>query len=74
MILRKTYKLILRILLDFLILSAIGNVLSIFMIPGDWWSLHTVFTNCLFSIGIGYPAWKGMSYIIRILDKKLPWL
>ena len=74
MILRKTYKLILRILLDFLIVSVIGNALSIFMIPGEWWSLHTVFTNCLFSIGIGYPAYKGMSYIIHILEKKLPWL
>ena len=50
--LKNPYKFILRIFLDFLMLSAIGNALSIFMIPGDWWSLHVVFTNCLFSIGI----------------------
>jgi len=72
--LKNPYKFILRIFLDFLMLSAIGNALSIFMIPGDWWSLHVVFTNCLFSIGIGYPAWKGMSYIIVVLERKLPWL
>ncbi len=71
---RKIYKLIRRVFLDFLMLSAIGNGLSIFMISGDMWSLHTVFTNCLFSIGIGYPAWKGMSYIVAIMEKKLPWL
>jgi len=72
--LKNTYKFILRILRDFLMLSAIGNALSIFMIPGDLWSFQVVLSNCLFSIGIGYPAWKGMSYIIVVLEKKLPWL
>ncbi len=74
MTLRKIYKFIRRTFLDFLMLSAIGNALSIFMIPGDAWSLHVVFTNCLFSIGIGYPSWKGMSYMIVVLERKLPWL
>ena len=74
MTLKNPYKFIQRLFLDFLMLSAIGNALSIFMIPGDLWSLHVVFTNCLFSIGIGYPSWKGMSYIIVVLERKLPWL
>ena len=74
MTLKNSYKFILRLFLDFLMLSAIGNALSIFMIPGDMWSFHVVLTNCLFSIGIGYPAWKGMSYIVIVLERKLPWL
>ena len=74
MTLKNPLKLILRVFLEFLMLSVIGNVLSIFMIPGDMWSLKVVGSNCLFSIGIGYPAWKGMSYIIEVLERKLPWL
>lgn len=74
MTLKNPYKFILRLFLDFLMLSAIGNALAIFMIPGDLWSLHVVFTNCLFSIGIGYPSWKGMYYIVVVLERKLPWL
>jgi sensor histidine kinase YesM len=74
MTLKNPYKIIVRIFLDLLMLSAIGNALSIFMIPGDMWSLQVVLSNCLFSIGIGYPAWKGMSYIVVVLERKLPWL
>ncbi len=74
MTLKNPYKLIVRIFLDLLMLSAIGNALTIFMIPGDLWSVKVVLTNCLFSIGIGYPAWKGMSYIVVFLERKLPWL
>jgi two-component system LytT family sensor kinase len=74
MTLKNPYKLIVRIFLDLLMLSAIGNALTIFMIPGDLWSVKVVLTNCLFSIGIGYPAWKGMSYIVVVLERKLPWL
>ncbi len=74
MTLKNPYKLIARIFLDLLMLSAIGNALTIFMIPGDLWSVKVVLTNCLFSIGIGYPAWKGMSYIVVVLERKLPWL
>ncbi len=74
MTLKNPYKLIVRIFLDLLMLSAIGNALSIFIIPGDLWSLKVVVTNCLFSIGIGYPAWKGMSYVVVVLERKLPWL
>jgi len=59
---------------DFLILIAIGNVLSLFTIDRELWSLEVFLRNCLFSILIGYPAWKGMMYITTILERKLPWL
>ena len=74
MTLKNPYKQVVRIFLELLMLSAIGNGLSIFMIPGDLWSFKVVVTNCLFSIGIGYPAWKGMTFIVVVLERKLPWL
>ncbi|MEA3462380.1 MAG: histidine kinase [Bacteroidota bacterium] len=71
---KKSRKFILTLLRDLLILVVIGNLLSIFSIPGDIWSLETVLRNCLFSIAIGYPAWKGMAWIVRVLEKRIPWL
>jgi two-component system LytT family sensor kinase len=59
---------------DFLILIAIGNVLSIFIIPRDLWSVRTFLGNCMFSIAIGYPSMKGMLFITKVLERKLPWL
>lgn len=59
---------------DFLILIAIGNVLSLFTIDRELWSLEVFLRNCLFSIAIGYPAWKGMMYITALLERKWPWL
>jgi sensor histidine kinase YesM len=70
----KALRFILILLRDFLILIIIGNVLSIFTIPFEHWSLKIFIHNCLFSIGIGYPAWKGMVYLTRILEIRLPWL
>ena len=71
-------KKVLRFLLilgrDLLILIVIGNVLSLFTIPRDLWSLEVFLRNCLFSVAIGYPAWKGMVYLTKILEQKLPWL
>jgi len=71
-------KKVLRFLLilgrDLLILIVIGNVLSLFTIPRDIWSLEVFLRNCLFSVAIGYPAWKGMVYLTQILEQKLPWL
>ncbi|MCK5134573.1 MAG: sensor histidine kinase [Bacteroidales bacterium] len=69
-----TYRHILKVLRDFLILILIGNLIAIFTIPRDLWSLEVVLRNCMFSIGIGYPAWRGMSYIIVVLERKIPWL
>ena len=71
---KKVYKVILRLLRDFLILIAIGNVLSIFMIPRDLWSVGVFLQNCMFSVAIGYPSWKGMMFITIMLERKLPWL
>jgi sensor histidine kinase YesM len=74
MILKKPYKQILILLRDLLILVLIGNVLSIFTIPRELWSLEVVLRNCIFSIMIGYPAWKGMVFIVMVLERKFPWL
>lgn len=73
-----TRKKVLRSLLilgrDFLILIAIGNILSLFTLPRDLWSVEIFLRNCLFCIGIGYPAWKGMVFITLLLERKFPWL
>lgn len=74
MVIKKVYRHILLVLRDFLILILIGNVLSIFTIPGHMWSFEVVLRNCMFSILIGYPAWKGMTSIVSVLERKLPWL
>jgi len=74
MTLKKTYKQIVKLIRDLLILCIIGNVLSIFTIPGEMWSIQVVLSNCLFSMGIGYPAMKGMMFLVMVLERKLPWL
>lgn len=71
---KKVYNIILRLLRDFLILIVIGNVLSIFMIPRDLWSVGVFLQNCMFSVAIGYPSWKGMMFITIVLERKFPWL
>jgi len=71
---KKTRRFLLILLRDLLILIVIGNLLSIFNIPKEMWSLETVLRNCLFSMGIGYPAWKGMTAIVYVLEKRIPWL
>lgn len=70
----KTLRFILILLRDFLILILIGNVLSIFTVDRELWSVRIFFNNCLFSIALGYPAWKGMVYLTKVLERKLPWL
>ncbi|TFH22069.1 MAG: hypothetical protein E4H10_14345 [Bacteroidia bacterium] len=70
----KVIRFLLFMLRDFLILIAIGNVLSIFIIPRDLWSVRTFLGNCMFSIAIGYPSMKGMLFITKVLERKLPWL
>jgi two-component system LytT family sensor kinase len=71
---KKLIKVIVMLLRDILILVLIGNVLSIFTIPKELWSVETVLRNCMFSVGIGYPAWKGMFWITMVLERRLPWL
>lgn len=65
---------LLILLRDFLILILIGNVLTLFTVPLKLWTFQIFLTNCLFSIGIGYPSWKGMGFILQQLEKRLPWL
>jgi sensor histidine kinase YesM len=62
------------ILRDLAILCLIGNGITFFMEPDMPWSLKIVVTNCLFSVVIGFPAWRGSGYFISILDKRIPWL
>jgi len=71
---KKVYKFLLILLRDLLILVLIGNVLSIFTLPKDLWSLEMVLRNCLFSVAVGYPAWKGMTWITMVLERRIPWL
>jgi two-component system LytT family sensor kinase len=71
---KKLIRVIVMLLRDILILILIGNVLSIFTIPKELWSVETVLRNCMFSVGIGYPAWKGMFWITMVLERRLPWL
>jgi len=71
---KKVYKAILILLRDLLILVLIGNILSVFTLPREMWSLETVLQNCIFSVAIGYPAWKGMMWIVIVLERRFPWL
>jgi hypothetical protein len=63
---KKAYKIILNLVRDWLFIAMLGNVLVMFMIPWDVWSLKIVLSNCMFSIGIGYPAMKGMAWIYQV--------
>ena len=71
---KKVYKFLLILLRDLLILVLIGNLLNLFAIPREIWSLETVLRNCMFSVLIGYPAWKGMVWITLLLERRIPWL
>jgi sensor histidine kinase YesM len=71
---KKVSRTILILLRDLLILVLIGNMLALFNVPRGLWTVELVLRNCFFSIIIGYPAWKGMSWIVRLLERKLPWL
>jgi len=71
---KKVYKFLLILLRDLLILVLIGNLLNLFAIPREIWSLETVLRNCMFSVLIGYPAWKGMGWITLLLERRIPWL
>jgi len=71
---KKVYKTILILLRDLLILVLIGNILNIFTIERELWSLETILRNCMFSVAIGYPARKGMTWSLRVLERRIPWL
>jgi hypothetical protein len=70
----KALRFILILLRDFLILIIIGNGLSLFTLPLDQWTIQIFLANCLFSVLIGYPAWKGMVWLVKLLERKIPWL
>lgn len=70
----KTSKKILKLLGELLFIAALGNILSLFTVPGDVWSLKIVLSNSLFSIAIGFPAYKSMGWFTQMLDRRIPWL
>ena len=59
---------------DLLILIFIGNTIAYFMYPEFRWDFSAFLSNCVFSIAIGFPAWRGSVLLSNILEKKLPWL
>lgn len=59
---------------DLLILVVIGNILSILVISEESFTFRMVLVNAIPSIGVGYPLFKGIELIVRVLDKKIPWL
>jgi len=71
---KKVYKFIIILLRDLLILILIGNILNFFTIDRELWSVQTLLRNCIFSVVIGYPAWKGMVWITILLEQRIPWL
>jgi len=71
---RKARRFILILLRDLLILVLIGNILNAFTIDRELWSVETILRNCMFSVAIGYPAWKGMVGITLLLERRIPWL
>lgn len=71
---KKILRFFLRLLRDWLFIASIGNILMLFFLPWDQWTMRIVLTNCLFSIGIGYPSMKSMAWLPKELDRRYPWL
>jgi len=59
---------------DLLILVVIGNIIGIFLNRGESFTFRLVLENAFPSIGIGYPLFKGINFLVRFLDKKIPWI
>lgn len=59
---------------DLLILVIIGNIIGIFLNRGESFTFRLVLENAFPSIGIGYPLFKGINFLVRFLDKKIPWI
>ncbi len=57
-----------------MILIVIGNIISIFENRGESFTFRMVLENAIPSVGIGYPIFKGIIFLVRFLDKKIPWL
>lgn len=72
--LKKPYRWLLILLRDLLILVLIGNFITLFTYPIGLWNLRVFLHNCVFSIALGYPSWKGMVFLVNLLERKLPWL
>ena len=72
--LNKTSRTILKLLGELLFIAALGNILSLFTVPGDVWSIKIVLSNALFSICIGFPAYKILAWYSIMLDRRIPWL
>lgn len=62
-----------RTLLIFLSLIVIGNLMALIMDPSFISNPKIWLTNCLFSIGIGYPMFRLNELFARKFDKKMRW-
>lgn len=71
---KKTINKILLIFRDLLILLVIGNIIGLFLMRGQPYGWKAILMSSLPSIYIGYPLWKGIEFIMKYLDKKIPWL
>jgi len=67
-------KAVLKLFKDFLILAFLGNFLTLLLFRLEFWTIQIFLNNCFMSILIGYPTWKGISFIDEVLDRKIPWL
>lgn len=68
------YRSTLTLLRDFLILILIGNTIGFFLFRNDVYSFPVFFLHSFYSIVVGYPLWKGGEWIVKFLDKRIPWL
>lgn len=59
---------------DLLMLIVIGNILGMLANRGESFTFRLVLGNTIPSIGIGYPLFKGSIFLIKFLDKKVPWI
>lgn len=71
---KKVNRFLLLMLRDWILIAALGNILVMFMLDWEHWTLKIILTNCLFSIGIGYPSMKVLTWLPNMLDRHFPWL
>jgi sensor histidine kinase YesM len=62
-----------RTLLILLSLIVIGNLMALIMDPSFIHNPKIWLTNCLFSIGIGYPMFRLNELFARKFDKRIQW-
>lgn len=67
-------KIVLTLIAEMLFIALLGNLIALFVVPRDVWSLKVVLSNCMYSLVIGFPAYKSMGWFTMTLDRRIPWL